>query len=299
MPEANPLALEHSESGSVQILPRPPLLTSHKLGWNGIHVEHHQQPAWETIEHSLTHHTIVIHHFEHPIGLEQMVEGRSHSQQIVNGHITIIPANVQQKISWERECDFTLLFIEPAHIAQIAHESVDGDRPDLIPHFAKPDPLIYQIGLAFKAELEVGVGSRLYAQSAATMLSAHLLRHYSAEKYNLQEYKHKSSLSKYKLRQVIDYINDNLDEDLSLVQLASVVQISPYYFARLFKQSIGVAPHQYLLQCRIEKAKRLLAREDLSIAQISQQVGFNDQSCFTTKFRTFVGVTPKKYRSQL
>jgi AraC family transcriptional regulator len=86
---------------------------------------------------------------------------------------------------------------------------------------------------------------------------------------------------------------------LHLAELANLVQMSPYYFSRLFKQSIGVTAHQYVIQCRIEKAKQLLKTQDLSLTYISQQVGFHDQSHFSKTFCKIVGLTPKKYRDRL
>jgi AraC family transcriptional regulator len=106
-------------------------------------------------------------------------------------------------------------------------------------------------------------------------------------------------LPRAKLRQTIDYINANLERNLSLLELAELVQMSPHYFARLFKQSTGISPHQYMLTCRIEKAQKLLTKQDLSLAEISLQVGFHDQSRFTSMFRKHTGVTPKKYRDEL
>ncbi len=70
--------------------------------------------------------------------------------------------------------------------------------------------------------------------------------------------------------------------------------MSPYYFLRLFKQSMGITPHQYILQRRIEKAKFLLQHGE-SIAEIAIKVGFCDQSHLTQYFKRIVGVTPKKF----
>jgi AraC family transcriptional regulator len=89
-----------------------------------------------------------------------------------------------------------------------------------------------------------------------------------------------------------------LDHELSLTALAAVAQMSPYYFSRLFKQSTGLSPHQYILQQRVEWAKRLLADARLSIAAVAQRVGFASQAHLTTAFRQRVGVTPRQYRHQ-
>ncbi|MEP0859678.1 AraC family transcriptional regulator [Trichocoleus sp. DQ-U1] len=103
----------------------------------------------------------------------------------------------------------------------------------------------------------------------------------------------------HKLREAIAYINDYLDQDLMLAEIAATVQMSPHYFASLFKQSTGFAPHQYVTKCRIEKAKLLLARQELTIAEILQQVGFKSQSHFTRVFRQYTTTTPKAYRDAL
>lgn len=301
MTEFNPFIFDPSHESYIgtRLLPCFPFQTSYDIGWNGVRADRHRQPPWEVIEHSLSHHSIVIHHCQHPMQVERMLDGRTQSQQIITGQVEITPAKVSQKAAWRQQVEFTLLFLDPAYVAQIAREFVDRDRIELIPHFATSDPLVHQIGLALKAELEAGESSSLlYVESAATMLAAHLLRHYSAQKHNLCQ-ERSGTLSRHRLQPVIDYMHSHLEQNLSLAELATVVQMSTFYFARSFKQAFGVTPYQYLLQCRIEKAKQLLHWQDLSIAVISQQVGFHDQSCFTAKFRQIVGVTPKKYRAGL
>ena len=99
-----------------------------------------------------------------------------------------------------------------------------------------------------------------------------------------------------RLRRVTEYIRQNLDKGLSLGELAAVVCMSPYHFARLFKYSTGVPPHRFVVRQRIAQARAWLARPELSIAQISRLVGFRTPSHFTTVFRRLSGVTPRRYR---
>lgn len=296
MPQATPLALDFTQPDALsQLLPRAPLLSSHQLGWDGIHTEYHQQPAWETPESCGPHHAIVVSHFEQPIKTERVLDGRRQSELALTGDIAIIPANIQHKVSWDSEGHFTLLFLEPTYIAQIAHESVEAERVEIVPHFATPDPLIYQIGLLLKSELESnGLCSRLYADSLFTTLSVKLLRRYSVWKPAVRDFT--GGLPKIKLQQAMEYIHDHLTEDLSLREIATRLQMSPNYFTSLFKQSTGLSTHQYVIQCRIEKAKQLLTKPNLPIVEVSQQVGFQSQSHFINVFRKRTGMTPKTYR---
>ena len=154
------------------------------------------------------------------------------------------------------------------------------------------------MALSLKTELELaGEDSKLYADSMATALGVHLLKRYAVKKSVIREYK--DGLLPYQLRIVIEYIQEHLDRSLSLDILAGLVNISPHYFASLFKQSTGKPPHKYVTQCRLEKAKVLLRKRDLPIAFICQEVGFKNQSHFTRVFRQHFHITPKAYRDLL
>ena len=186
------------------------------------------------------------------------------------------PVSVQLKDASELFC----LYLDPAFMRKIAAEVVNVDSFELVPQFKLNDPLIYQIGLALKANLESqGVCDRLYIESMATAISAHLLQFYSVQKPKIKSYS--DGLPAIRLRQVVEYINEHSAQNLRLMSMAKIVQLSPFYFSRLFKQSTGLTPHQYLLKCRIEKAKQLLRTSNLSIAAIATEIGFADQSHFT------------------
>ena len=103
-------------------------------------------------------------------------------------------------------------------------------------------------------------------------------------------------LPPYRLRRVTQYIREHLHGELRLVELSALVHMSPYHFARLFKQSTGLPPHRFLVRCRIDEARALLAAQTASIAEISRSVGFRTSSHFTTTFRRMTGMTPGAYR---
>jgi len=106
-----------------------------------------------------------------------------------------------------------------------------------------------------------------------------------------------SELPGSRLRRVTAYIEDNLRRALRLAELSAVVHMSPYHFARLFRRSTGRPPHRFVLHRRIERARTLLATEELSIGEIARAVGFRTPSHFTTVFRRATGITPSRYRT--
>jgi AraC family transcriptional regulator len=116
--------------------------------------------------------------------------------------------------------------------------------------------------------------------------------------FSVELLRHDGGLPETSLRRVLEHIQTHLDQELTITALAAVAELSPYHFSRLFKQSTGLSPHQHLLRQRIERARGLLAGPRRRIAQVSYELGFPNQSHFTTVFRKLVGVTPRTYQRQ-
>ena len=106
-------------------------------------------------------------------------------------------------------------------------------------------------------------------------------------------------LSVRKLRRVTDYIAANYDHEIKLAELAQVAGLSSFHFAREFKRTTGITPHQYLIKYRVEQAKSLLAQDDLPLIEVGLRSGFTHQSHFTRLFRRITGTTPHSYRLTL
>ena len=269
-----------------------PLIMPKSATWNGITIEHHLQPPAEC-ELCLPQYTICILLSE--CQTERRVDGgqlqRNHAG---SGEVIIYPASSEHWIRWQQNAEFLLLFLDPALVTQTADELAARSTIELIEsNKVTHDPLLQQIGLALKAEIDEGTAafSSLYAESLASALSAHLLRRYTVWKPTMHDSMgHHAAPA---VRQVIAYIHDNLDQQLTLAELSFIADMSTYHFARTFKQVTGVAPHQYVLNARVERAKSLLLRGNLSIADIARKVGFFDQSHFTRYFKRLIGVTPQ------
>lgn len=296
-----PLAVNYVDW--TKLMPNPPVCNSFQSNWNSIQLIHFHQPLVYVPEVCNSQHLIMIPLGHHAVDFEVVSEGHLHpvsfqGKDYASGCIEVFPADLPcgfRSHSTDQAMEWIQCYLEPTALAQIAHESVDPELVELLLTPQKPDLLIHQIGLALKAILETDrVGSRLYPDSMATALSAHLVRHYSTRKHRFQEYE--DGLSQQKLKQAIEYIQEHLGEDLSLNDIANELGMSSYYFCNLFKRSTGVSPHQYLIRQRVERAKLLLKQPGRTVTAIALDCGFANQSHFARCFRHHTGLNPKEFR---
>ncbi|MUG99389.1 AraC family transcriptional regulator [Scytonema sp. UIC 10036] len=285
-----------------QRLNRTPVLSSRQMGWNGILVEQHQYfstPGKEEKElPALSDHWLILP-LGHPSYLSQKSDDRLHESMFQKGDSLLVPAGRPSywccpgSESFQTELS---IHLQPELVEQVAQASeMDTERLNLINHFCKQDLNLQHIAMLLLAELRSdGMMGRLYVESLTQALVIHLLRHYSEVAQTKTS--ENRNLTRTQLQQAIDYIHAHLDRDLSLVQIAQVINISPTYFASLFKRATGISPHQYVIQQRVERAKMMLLKTDLSISDIALQVGFSSQSHLTQQFKRFTGMTPKQVR---
>jgi transcriptional regulator GlxA family with amidase domain len=106
----------------------------------------------------------------------------------------------------------------------------------------------------------------------------------------------RGGLPPHAVRRVCEFIKAHLAENITIQALATIAGLSMYHFARGFKQSKGMTPHAYLVQCRVRRAQDLLAATDLPLSEVALASGFADQSHCARRFREHVGVTPGHYR---
>jgi AraC family transcriptional regulator len=276
-------------------LPRLPIVSSSELDWKNIQIIHFCQPAFEIPEHQPNSHGICLNAGK-VVKLEQKIADKISTSNSIPGDFSIYPAHFNQSFAWNSEANFLLLYLQPDLISKLGYELYHSNSIELIPKVESSfDPLIQQIALNLKSAVENGIDSNLYADSMANALTVHLLSRYSncSKVLNSGD----SKLSQSQLNLVIDYIYSNLDRNLTLTQLAAIVQLSEYHFARLFKQTTGKASHQFQLQCRIERAQELLL-QDMAIADVAQATGFSSQSHLNYNFKRQLGMTPKQYLDQ-
>lgn len=163
-------------------------------------------------------------------------------------------------------------------------------------HCIAADPLMRGVANALRSELRSqSAPSVAFLESLAGVIAIHLARSNHGSRLALRA---EPGLAPYKLQRVLAFIEQHLAESVRIERLAAAVHMSPFHFARLFKQATGQPPHAYLTVRRIERAKELLSEACLPLIQVAANVGFQTQGHFTEVFRKHAGMTPRHFRLQ-
>lgn len=188
------------------------------------------------------------------------------------------------------------LYIEPAELNRIAVQSFDMD-PRLLQlqdlTFAEDDFVANIVRTAILPQNWEDRADRMVLNSAANLLIVNLLKNHTRKNAALAV---RGGLAPAVRGRVADYVEANLDQPLTLDDLAAEAGLSAYHFAKMFKISFGQPPHRYVTDHRISKAKELLADASIRLADVALACGFSSQSHFTNSFRRYAGVTPRRFR---
>jgi AraC family transcriptional regulator len=215
-----------------------------------------------------------------------------------SGLVLLSPAHTPASYRWSGEIEVISLLFTPDWLCKIGTE-IGIKQPnhlELRGSIEPEDEFLTGLLRAFQKEVfKPEIGSRLLVDSLSQALAVYLIRRYTDRQLTSGQ---PLIVPKWRIRRAQDFIRENLADRISLKEIADAAgDVSPYHFARLFKQATGFSPYQFLIECRVLTAQQLLrAKRELSLGEIAFRCGFADQSSFTRCFRQRTGLTPKQYR---
>lgn len=222
--------------------------------------------------------------------------GERHRGTTIHGDLEIIPPHLGG--TWELKTpDSALVIGLKLRLLQRVVEESGGDPANLQVRnrFQARDPQIEHIGWALKAEMESGYPSgRVYLDAMATGLAARIVRNHSSLTRASRD--RRAPMTGSKLKAVLGYIEDHLERDLGLAEIADVAGLSVSHFKILFRKSVGMPPHQYVIRRRVERAATQLREGKIPIGQIALANGFCHQSHLAMHVRRVLGASPQQLR---
>lgn len=210
----------------------------------------------------------------------------------------LMPENSES--TWDIRSDFSFvhLYCTDAHLRHLAEQIWDKSPAtiSLDEKIFEQDERITQLYRHFLLSSDwQQPANHLTLSSASTLLMTHLLQHYSEVLWKLPAVR--GGLAPAVLRTLMAFIEENLASPLTLAELALQAGLSEFHFARMFKQSTRLAPHQYVMQRRMAKAEQLVRYSTQPLTDIALACGFNSSSHFSHRFKSVYGVTPSTLRS--
>jgi AraC family transcriptional regulator len=269
--------------------------------WTGIHADVVEMQKRDPFEYGTrpAHHLLIAADRAARDDGETTVEGLPVSTlREFSRKMTFVPAG-HSFHGWQRPRALmrtTYFYIDPR--SSLIDPDLRFAEAELQPRLFFFDRDLWETAAKLKSQaLDPDPGQQSYAEALGLVLIHEILRMQngvSQAKTNAR-----GGLAAWQKKCVTDFIEQHLGEDVSLADLAGLVRLSPFHFARAFRQSFELPPHRYLTTRRLDRAKTLLAEPQLSVTEIGVQVGFSDTSAFSSTFRKHVGLSPTEYRRGL
>lgn len=282
--------------------PRADLLDGSGGRWRGVTAEVRRHPAGELVPVEPSQMEVTLALVAPPTArVERRAGGLLQSTEVRPGTLWFCPIGVkEEEIRIRAPLDQVLhLHIAEEQFTRVSMLSSRAILPSAIAYLAAvEDELVRQIGYQVLRELrrESSAGALLVEQLSLTLL-LHLIASYSTDGLPAQRSEgDRGALDARRLRRVLDFIEDCLDQDLTLAALADVACLSRHHFARAFAQATGSPPHRYVAEKRLALARHLLSTTETPIADIAATCRFASQAAFTKAFRQRTGASPGAYR---
>jgi AraC family transcriptional regulator len=245
-------------------------------------------------EREQTNHTLFLYEGG-PVRAEWKADGKKLNGWLRSGHLWIVPHSIPHTSSFGGPHGGIILSIANSQIERHLGPFVRGGRFELAPAFNLQDGQLEHLLRALLAVAQEGsCEGPLVGELLVNAVCLRLAKRFAVSKMNVVPCH--GGLPPARLKRVLEYIESNLNKNITLTELARVANMSLYYFAVLFRQSTGLSPHRYVVSQRVERAEELLHDPALSVLDVSINVGFEHQNNFARAFRRVIGVSPTQFK---
>ncbi len=273
------------------------IAASDPLGWRSLYASMQREAPYAAAYAGVPDHLVILH-LDGPVTVSRVLGKSWASRVIPPGGLFMLPGGIDFGVRLGGDLSTVHIYVRRAIVEEVAADLSCSDTGsiDLVPRLGARDPLIERLALEVRDALtDPDPNMPIYIDYLTRAIAARLVRAHSTQSAPRTEAR-VGTLTRIQLDRAIDYMEANLDKPLALSDVAHAAGLSGTHFARRFKRSTGSAPHQYLMHCRVERAKRLLAETDNAIAQVAIACGFAHQEHLTRVFRRLSGETPARFR---
>jgi AraC family transcriptional regulator len=217
--------------------------------------------------------------------------GQIRQTVVADPAVCVVPPRARLELACEHPSELLVIALDGERWTERTQEAL-GLVPEIRDCHVGMDPFIRRIADLLSKAPAADAGCGAWVDALAEDFGIHLATRYGRP----AEAAAYAGLAPHRLQRVLAIIDERLDGPIPVHELAAEVHMSPYHFARMFKQSTGQAPHLYITWQRMDRAKDLLAQTTLPLAEVAKRVGYRTQAHFTGVFHERVGITPRAYR---
>ena len=256
--------------------------------WEGFKIKRTIRSSMYVPERTLSNHTLQFN-FGTPLSLSWRSRGKWTSGLVETGNLVeLLSHGDKEELQWEGDYNALEIEFAPAFIDHLLEKENFRFREEHNVH----DPLLKDIVIKLYEGAQSGQLEKLYAESLAIACAIHLGTTYPLTSKKV--FAPKGKLSSHQLKCVIDLVHSSIHHAITLEDLAGSIHLSVFHFSRLFKNTVGVSPYQFVLRQKIEYAQTLIKRKQ-SIGDIAYTLGFTDSAHFCNAFKKFTGVSPLQF----
>ena len=280
-------------------LPSRPLVSSGHGPACGIVVEHYKHPP-SLIDLPPSSDALLVVHLKGPVAVEEKSDQSWTRKWTDKQHVSLTPPGKPVQRRFQAKTEVLLLQLNPGLISDVVEDVYEMDvrQVELVPCFSTPDPTLDQLAKLLAAEAGKPMDSARSAMVEALerAIAVAVLRGHSTLGRRASPEPLRTAPAR--IRRVLDYLRRDGFRTPTLREMANIAGLSPTHFGRAFRAATGMAPHQYLQDLRMQRARRLLETTKLSITQIAFDCGFEQSTSFATSFKKLVGVSPRMWRAE-
>ena len=279
-----------------QWIPGEITFDSHAGAWNGVSLRGYHYPELDVEIPQMRDYMFVIYRGMSMSNMGRRRNGPWEEHQVGPGIISVLTRAEESQWRWDKPIDVSHLYLSHSSIEAVASEVFEKDisNIELCDRVRSEDKVLPALVSQLENELMAGeFGGQLYVDSLKNQACIHILRNYSNIVFSEAS---QGSFNRAQKQLLLDFIDEYLDTNIEINDLAALVQMSVFHFGRKFTKDFGCPPHAYVIKKRVEKAVKLLSTTNVPIKVIFAQCGFSDQSHMTRIFRRLVGVTPAAFR---
>ena len=262
------------------------------LSDDGYSLQHIEMPVVELAQQVFDSHLVSM--YLKPATILHQHRQHDAKDHFVCGDLGIYPADVYGLVKLYEPVDKFHFHLQPSLLAERVYATFGVQHFTLQEHFKVADDLLKALLFTLAETAREPQPDQIYADTLVDTLISHLFKHYGNRTTTTRT---DGKIGANEIAQVKNFILSHLDQPIRLRQLAEVLQMSEFHFARLFKNSTGTSPVQYAQRVKIERAKDLI-RQRKTFSEVAFQTGYHDESHFAKQFRKQTGFTPSQFREQ-